>query len=91
MTNSPVKKRRNINTINKIIEILENGELNTRAIHARLQETWPRWCPGMSRLSNILSRQPEFTHVKREFVRADDRSGSYTVIVWALSDGGDSN
>lgn len=80
------KKRRNINTINRIINLLKDKNMNTREIHGALHKTWPRWCPGMSRLGNILSRCPEFITIGKATVAADDRSGSYQVVIWGLTD-----
>ena len=79
------KKRRNINTINRVIKLLEKGDKNTREIHAHLHETWPRWCPNMRRLTNILAKSREFTEVGKEMVRANDSSGSYKLVIWGLA------
>ena len=81
------KTRRNINTINKIVGLLQERNMNTREIHSTLQEVWPRWCPGMKRLSNILSKNSEFVETGKEFVEAT-LSGSYKVVIWGLSSEG---
>ena len=78
------KKRRNINTINRIIKLLEKGNKNTREIHAHLHETWPRWCPSMPRLGNILSKSREFVEIGKEKAQSNS-SGSYNLVIWGLA------
>tara|TARA_R100001443_G_scaffold101966_1_gene109948 strand:+ start:1343 stop:1648 length:306 start_codon:yes stop_codon:yes gene_type:complete len=80
------KKRRNINTITRVIKILKQGNKNTREIHAHLHETWPRWCPNMRQLCNVLAKNCEFIEVGKEKVRANDASGSYNLVIWGLAD-----
>tara|TARA_R100000541_G_scaffold34957_1_gene43312 strand:+ start:306 stop:605 length:300 start_codon:yes stop_codon:yes gene_type:complete len=79
------KKRRNINTINRIIKLLEEGNKNTREIYAYLHETWPRWCPSMRRLSNVLSKSREFIEVGKEKTQSN-LSGNYNLAIWGLAD-----
>jgi len=79
------KKRRNINTINRIIALLKEGNMNTSQIHEELHRTWPRWCPSMGRLGNILSRNKEFVDLGTEKIQSN-LSGSYNIVIWGLAD-----
>ena len=79
------KKRRNINTINRVIAILKEGNMNTSQIHEELHRTWPRWCPTMARLRNILSRNKEFVDLGTEKIQSN-LSGSYNIVIWGLAD-----
>jgi len=78
------KKRRNINTINRIIKLLEEGNKNTREIHAHLHETWPRWCPSMPRLGNILAKSREFVEIGKEKAQSN-LGGAYNLSIWGLA------
>jgi hypothetical protein len=79
------KRRRNINTIKRVIKLLKDGNKNTREIHSHLHETWPRWCPSMPRLGNILSKNREFIEVGKERAEAN-LSGAYNLVIWGLVD-----
>ena len=79
------KKRRNINTIKRVVKLLQDEcEMNTIEIHQALHRTWPRWCPGMTRLGNILSRNKEFVKIGSEKV-SSGVSGHYDIMVWGLA------
>ena len=79
------KKRRNINTINRVIKLLKEKDMNTREIYSALLENWPRWCPSMPRLGNILSRSREFIEVGKEKAEST-LSGGYYLVIWGLKE-----
>jgi len=79
------KKRRNINTINRVVKLLEVNNMNTREIHEALHTTWPRWCPSMPRLGNLLSRGREFVEVGKEKTKSN-LSGNYDLTIWGLTE-----
>ena len=79
------KRRRNINTIKRVKKLLKHGNKNTREIHSHLKKTWPRWCPSMPRLGNILSKNREFIEVGKERTEAN-LSGAYNLVIWGLVD-----
>lgn len=80
-----MKKRRNIITINRIIKILKEGDMNTANLYYTLKERWPRTAPSMPSLGNLLSRSKEFAEAGEE--RSIDYTGhgqNYDVKVWRL-------
>jgi hypothetical protein len=82
----PKKKRRNIVTINRLIKVLEEGNMNTSNLYYTLKERWPRTAPSMTRLSNLLKRSKEFKEVGEE--RVIDETGygqNYDVRLWGLA------
>jgi len=80
-----MKKRRNIITINRIIKILKEGDMNTANLYYTLKERWPRTAPSMPSLGNLLSRSKEFAEAGEERVIDDTGHGqNYDVKVWRL-------
>ena len=90
------KTRRNGRPISYITKVLkENGPLPTNAIYAAVKERWPRTCPTVKQLNNLLAGHSEFIDTGTTlpidttlpqgwfgFVG----NGSYPVKIWRLKE-----
>ena len=54
-------------------------QLNTRDIYELFLENYPRTCPTMYQLGNILGKNKVFKKVGLEFIDSDRRNLRYTV------------
>ena len=88
MTHTTIKlslKKEGISILSiELSNYLKEGNKNTREIHAHLHETWPRWCPNMRRLSNLLAKSREFVETGKEKAQSN-LSGTYNLSIWGLA------
>lgn len=67
-----------------VVKMLEeNGEMNTRNIHDRINERM-KWGATMNQIGNIMAKDKRFTKLKK-MERVGNMAGNYSVCVWKLS------
>ena len=83
---------KNIQTIQRLEKVLEQGPMNPHQIMDEYKKRWPKSQPSMARLSNLLSRHKQFIHVSESMISNTTSGGnnqyfsnSYRVKVWALN------
>mgnify|MGYP003636650546 FL=1 len=83
--------KRNSRPISYITKVLkENGPLPTNAIYAAVKERWPRTCPTVKQLNNLLAGQSEFVDtgntlpLDTKLSLANVGNGGYLVKIWRL-------
>ncbi len=75
-----------------VVEMLEeNGEMNTRSIHDKINERM-KWGATMNQIGNILAKDKRIAKLNK-MERVGNMNGRYSVCVWKLSEAGlnDSN
>ena len=87
------KTRRNGRPIRYITKVLEEyGPLPTNAIYAAVKERWPRTCPTVKQLNNLLAGQSEFVDtgntlpLDTKLSSSNVGNGSYPVKIWRLKE-----
>ena len=77
----------------KIPELLEEGPLNTHEIYDLLKQIFPKNCPTMHSLTNILAKNKDIqTHIPCYSSRAVRVAGhgqhgaTHSITVWRLRD-----
>ena len=67
-----------------VVKMLEeNGEMNTRNIHDRINERM-KWGATMNQIGNIMAKDKRFTKLNK-MERVGNMTGNYSVCVWKLS------
>ena len=67
-----------------VVKMLEeNGEMNTRNIHDRINERM-KWGATMNQIGNIMAKDKRFTKLNK-MERVGNMTGRYSVCVWKLS------
>ena len=67
-----------------VVKMLEeNGEMNTRNIHDRINERM-KWGATMNQIGNIMAKDKRFTKLNK-MERVGNMAGNYSVCVWKLS------
>tara|TARA_B100001778_G_scaffold331587_1_gene336233 strand:+ start:1783 stop:2043 length:261 start_codon:yes stop_codon:yes gene_type:complete len=70
-----------------VVKMLEeNGEMNTRSIHDKINERM-KWGATMNQIGNIMAKDKRFTKLNK-MDRVGNMTGRYSVCVWKLSDAG---
>tara|TARA_R110000850_G_scaffold19210_3_gene58558 strand:+ start:108 stop:392 length:285 start_codon:yes stop_codon:yes gene_type:complete len=87
------KTRRNGRPISYITKVLKaNGPLPTNAIYAAVKERWPRTCPTVKQLNNLLAGQSEFVDtgttlpLDTKLSSSNVGNGAYLVKIWRLKE-----
>ena len=87
------KTRRNGRPISYITKVLKaNGPLPTNAIYAAVKERWPRTCPTVKQLNNLLAGHSEFIDtgttlpLDTKLSSSNVGNGAYLVKIWRLKE-----
>jgi|5B_taG_2_1085324.scaffolds.fasta_scaffold06873_4 hypothetical protein len=74
---------KNIQTIQRLEKVLEQGPMNPHEIMYAYKQRWPKHQPTMSRLGNLLSRHPQFISTGMD--KIEGPIGADKVKIWALN------
>ena len=85
--------KRNSRPIRYITKVLEEyGPLPTNAIYAAVKERWPRTCPTVKQMNNLLAGHSEFIDtgttlpLDTKLSSSNVGNGGYLVKIWGLKE-----
>tara|TARA_R110000764_G_scaffold17098_2_gene47075 strand:+ start:1549 stop:1788 length:240 start_codon:yes stop_codon:yes gene_type:complete len=74
--------KRCIGLVEKVL--MEEEQMNTHEIMDAIKSRWPKFCPMMRELTNVLGRNPQFIKVGMTGNTMVTTNSSYAVCIWEL-------